>query len=770
MDRLFLKSFAAALLATAPVLLQAQLPAKCFEIESILVDACISATECPNSQEGQNEMVRFRTGPDPIALSGISVDWPNNTWRGLVQDASTASLTAALNGTIQACGLLLEPPGGVIPPGSGVLMVTSTQMCVPANSFTNLGDTLYIVFQQPGNTAGHFANHNNGNNPSPTPTGTSALRTLVMTYTPTSCGDTATYDRALLVNSQGTYGGPSALNDGATAQFSWPGTPVVTYVNFGCQAPFVPVTVQVEATGNLCNGSTVQLNAVATGAAGAVQWTGGSGTFSDANALSTSYTAGPQDAGTVTLQVCVGTSCGDPVCDTVQLPVGNAPVVTITADGPLSLCAGEQLQLTATGADTYAWNTGGTTAVLVVAQPGTYSVSGTNACGTANASVVVTAGQAPEVTVQAPDTLCAGSTATLVAGGADSYTWNTGATGAQLTVNAGGTYTVTGSTACGSAQVTVVVASASAPQLSISGDTFLCAGSSGTLTVSGGGPYLWNTGATTAVLPITAPGTYSASSTNSCGTSSVSVVVVEGQPPVVAVTGDAFACPTSTLAASGANTYAWSTGQSTPTITVDAPGTYTVTGSNACGSSTAAFTVQNAGVSAVPSANITQGPAPLTVQFGSSSTPQGAQLGWSFGDGATATGAGPVHTFNTPGTYTVVHTASANGCSDAAELTITVLQPDRTPSRVNMPNVFSPNGDGVNDLFQVDSEGLATLELEVLNRWGQVVITLRAPEQAWDGRTAAGEAVPEGTYFVVLTATGMDGVRHERTAALTLLR
>ena len=58
---------------------KAQMPSKCFEIESILVDACISATECPGGQEGQNEMVRFRTGPDPVALGDISISWPNNS-------------------------------------------------------------------------------------------------------------------------------------------------------------------------------------------------------------------------------------------------------------------------------------------------------------------------------------------------------------------------------------------------------------------------------------------------------------------------------------------------------------------------------------------------------------------------------------------------------------------------------------------------------------------------------------------------------------------
>jgi hypothetical protein len=58
----------------------AQIPSQCLEIESILVDACNPSTTCPGSSEGQNEMVRFRTGPNPIALGDLQVTWPNNSW------------------------------------------------------------------------------------------------------------------------------------------------------------------------------------------------------------------------------------------------------------------------------------------------------------------------------------------------------------------------------------------------------------------------------------------------------------------------------------------------------------------------------------------------------------------------------------------------------------------------------------------------------------------------------------------------------------------
>ena len=126
----------------------AQVPTKCLEIESILVDACNPSATCPGSSEGQNEMVRFRVGPASIALTNLEADWPNGSWRGLAQNATTASITAQLNASIASCGLLIEPPQGIIPAGAQVLLITSTDMCVAGNSFIALADTLHIIFRK----------------------------------------------------------------------------------------------------------------------------------------------------------------------------------------------------------------------------------------------------------------------------------------------------------------------------------------------------------------------------------------------------------------------------------------------------------------------------------------------------------------------------------------------------------------------------------------------------------------------------------------------
>lgn len=122
--------------------------AQCFNIETILADAC-------GNPEGENEMVVLRIHQD-LDISNLEFDWPNNSF---LSWCANPTKTAQLNNTIESsCGLLLEPPMGIVPANSKLLIVSSTNMLVSANSFDGLTDTLYIIFQCAGNTFGHFSN------------------------------------------------------------------------------------------------------------------------------------------------------------------------------------------------------------------------------------------------------------------------------------------------------------------------------------------------------------------------------------------------------------------------------------------------------------------------------------------------------------------------------------------------------------------------------------------------------------------------------------
>ncbi|MFT3794894.1 gliding motility-associated C-terminal domain-containing protein [Flavobacterium sp.] len=288
--------------------------AQCFQIESILVDAC-------GVQEGLNEMVRLKVGNAPLNTANLSVDWPNNPWQGLVQNATTASKVAVLNADILdagGCGQLVEPTNGILPANATVILVTSFNFDTALNSFDALTETYYILFQNnPTTASGHFANSGTG------------VRTLSMAFG--SCSDTVSYDRALLVDPNGT----TVAADGAIVLFNPAGNP--TYINNGCSAPVPPFTVDAgPAALNACAGATLSLTGTAQGQQ-SVSWTSTSGTFSNPNALNTNFTV-PNNSGNLTLTLTATNSCGATTTDQIVIIVGNGIVPNFATT--LTLCTG----------------------------------------------------------------------------------------------------------------------------------------------------------------------------------------------------------------------------------------------------------------------------------------------------------------------------------------------------------------------------------------------------------------------------------------------
>jgi hypothetical protein len=289
----------------------------CFEITRILVDAC-------GPVEGENEMVTFQVGPNALNTSNMNVQWPNNNWLGLCQDAGTAAKVQAFNNSIQGCGRLLEPQGGILPANSKVLLITSTAVSTTANSFANLNDTVYVIFQCAGNTAGHFANYNV----------VPGLRTTIITFSsPSACSDTVTYDRTKLINQFGYFGGVNYENDGAFVEFAPDGTP--TYLNYGCQAPVSNFNVNAGKDTTYCYGSPITLQGQAAGTT-TLQWTGGTGIIANPNAPVTNYTPGPGEAGYVQFTLTGNGNCALSKSDSVMIYIGQQiPVPVIQNNNPV---------------------------------------------------------------------------------------------------------------------------------------------------------------------------------------------------------------------------------------------------------------------------------------------------------------------------------------------------------------------------------------------------------------------------------------------------
>jgi len=141
---------------------------------------------------------------------------------------------------------------------------------------------------------------------------------------------------------------------------------------------------------------------------------------------------------------------------------------------------------------------------------------------------------------------------------------------------------------------------------------------------------------------------------------------------------------------------------------------------------------------------------------------------YDFGDGQGAITASPVHEYSEAGQYIIVQTVTnANGCADRDSLLITIEVKDILPPK--LPNAFSPNGDGVNDAFFVRGGPFETMELKVYNSWGEMIFETTDPLAGWDG-THDGKPEINGVYVYTVIAKSVDGVEHDRSGKVTLVR
>lgn len=156
---------------------------------------------------------------------------------------------------------------------------------------------------------------------------------------------------------------------------------------------------------------------------------------------------------------------------------------------------------------------------------------------------------------------------------------------------------------------------------------------------------------------------------------------------------------------------------------------------------------------------------PLRVQFSNRSLNAASYL-WDFGDGQTSTDPNPVLDYAKPGTYLVTLTiTSAEGCTDKIAIEVTV----QTDFYLYVPTAFTPDGDGLNECFEMKGVGFEEIEVQIFDRWGNRVFYGATIEECWDG-TFRGELSPIGAYtYVIFLRLPFDKIA-ERRGVVTLYR
>jgi len=118
--------------------------------------------------------------------------------------------------------------------------------------------------------------------------------------------------------------------------------------------------------------------------------------------------------------------------------------------------------------------------------------------------------------------------------------------------------------------------------------------------------------------------------------------------------------------------------------------------------------------------------------------------------------------------YTVTVTDEF-GCIGTDEVTVTVRNARCDETDVYLPNAFTPNGDGINDLFIVRSNFMEEMVFIIYNRWGQEIFKTTDINQGWDG-TFNGIPLPPDSYAYYIWALCVNAEEYRKTGNVTLIR
>jgi len=313
-----------------------------------------------------------------------------------------------------------------------------------------------------------------------------------------------------------------------------------------------------------------------------------------------------------------------------------------------------------------------------------------------------------------------------------------------------------------------------------------------------GNSFLWSfgdgstlvAGADTVKHHYTAPGTYTIvlnlTDTNYCNAPDADSIQLNIAVNVLALfTQPAAGCAPYNLqlnnTSSGGETFAWDFGdgatsnQTNPSHIYPTPGVYTIklvaTNASSCNKiDSISFPVT---VSGKPTAafNFTPLPAQANTPSDFTNSSQNAiSYHWDFGDG---TGLNTIsidttvtHVYNKTGTYTACLAAvNSFGCIDTACKQVPAI----VIPLVDVPNAFTPNGDGRNDYVSIKGFGIDKVNWQIYNRWGNVVFSTTDKNAAWDGHYK-GVLQPQEVYMYTLDVQFTDGTKYRKTGDITLLR
>jgi gliding motility-associated-like protein len=487
------------------------------------------------------------------------------------------------------------------------------------------------------------------------------------------------------------------------------------------------------------------------------------------------------------------------------ITVSALPTVVASATDT-NLCIGDSTTLSGSGATSYTWTNSVIDGVIFApTNTALYTVTGTDANNCVNTdTITINVNPLPTVVANPTSTsICTGDSVTLTGSGASSYTWDNSVVDGVAFIPAGtNTYTVTGTDGNGCSntdQTTVTVSVCGVPPIADFGatDSTICLGDCidfndlSTAVPTGWTWYFF--GSATANSAVQNPtticyntaGTFDVAlvATNATGQDSLfmpNFITVNALPTVIANATNTSVCSGNpvTLTGSGANSYTWDNSvvdgvAFNPTTTQ----TYTVTGTdiNGCIDTNQIIVAIDPCTTPVASFNnVSSACINDCIDFTDNSANTPTNWTWYFFGGSPSSSSLQNPTaicYDTVGTFAVALVTSNAFGQDSIYIgnAVTVDSCTITTTTILIPNVLTPNGDGQNDIFVTDGNGISSLHTQIYNRWGMLLYESNLVREGWDGRTRAGKEAPEGTYFYIITAN-LGGKVETFKGSLTLIR
>lgn len=510
-------------------------------------------------------------------------------------------------------------------------------------------------------------------------------------------------------------------------------------------------------------------------------WEGPNGPIANGN----SYAIQVSDPGQYFCVVMDQDSCGL-VSNTITLTQYTTPQLSAAVD-PF-ICENDSLEITAITAagSVIEWQpplSGNGTSIMVY-EPGTY-ICHITSCGIVTADTVVISPSYVDATITTSGALCTGDTVVLYA--PDSmitFNWGpNGETADSILVSENGSFwlSTTDSNGCGTTSDTITIINTQVPTLiSITEDTILCYGDTILLSATNGlSTYFWQpTGDSTQNIAVTESGSYTVFTidTNGCDDFSAAVTLTTPDSSVNSeYSGELYFCEEDSVELStredGFASYTWNPGNiDGKSIIVYESGVYqlTVLDTFGCAAQSIPYEViMEPNIVNTPIGNdtliCTGTHADLSVftNYG--------EINWLDSISGEFLGSGsdymtdPLYE-NT--TYMVWSTLDL--CKSDSGFVTVFVQDCET---VDVPNIFTPNGDGMNDIFKIKLIESKCFTGYIYNRWGGLLYTINHINEGWDGTVqATGESVPNGTYYYEVDYCKQNGEKARDRGTVTLMR